>query len=912
MPEPLEKLRPDGDLQCYFERPSAIAALSGASATGLTISGTWRQQFDWAVLEWNRDNVFEHPLMRNLPDGDLSGLVLTYDETRSNCIPIDSNLFATVDWPSLRVWAVSGGTETLYKVPLKANAAPIEGSYAPAYADFTLQGTLTPGDYVGLSWFEEQYNHQVTGTDTLESAAQAVVDAINSFSTTMDATRTGSQIRLIYVGAGQTQQNSTTGANGNRIGAYGFVSGAQTEQWSPQWAVFSGGTSPTKWRVTLDFTNLRDANNVLIPTTNVRKMRWTYAAELQAGSYQRSEFSVIVTNWQVSGTNRAYKVAGAGSQRVEDDSKQVTYSGTWTSSIGNFSGGSIRFCQTSGDAVTASYACSTSHTLYLGTRFAENGAAISVSINSQAPISINLALPGEDVLVRAKVADLPAGSYSIVIAHAGPSGKYFYFDFLEAAVAVTSLPELPVEPKITLATDWDTDHSISLAPERTAWNIYRLGFRGRVNHYVGALWFYELYSQGNVYASATVTFTGTPVFSAITEITINRVGQPPESAAVFQHVNRIGDTAETIARAFALIINSGYTAIRAEVSGNVLTIFSRTMGSDGNQVTISAGPTSGPFVAQASGATFAGGSDGQWRTDLAAVPRLNRAVRDWSRGFFAAISGYGLDAASAFSMELQHGDPSVAAGIAQRYPSGNPVVLNTPAIQTNFSPASIAYWQQVYLEMAALMHQGGLTPYLQFGEVQWWYFPYDSSGLPFHDAYTKNTFLATYGFDIRAIPDGNADPAVYWQEAEFLPGLIGTFTSQVINYVRATYPACRFEVLYPTDVNAEQFNRVINYPSYWSTSNLDCLKTESFSYTSSRDLNKAENTIQFSATQGFPRSKRSHLVGIGDAIAPWLKEVRLALADGLESVVLFALDQFCLVGYRTPLESSSRRSSKMG
>jgi hypothetical protein len=214
--------------------------------------------------------------------------------------------------------------------------------------------------------------------------------------------------------------------------------------------------------------------------------------------------------------------------------------------------------------------------------------------------------------------------------------------------------------------------------------------------------------------------------------------------------------------------------------------------------------------------------------------------------------------------------------------------------------------------MAALMHQGGLTPYLQFGEVQWWYFPYDSSGLPFHDAYTKSTFLATYGFDIRAVPNGNADPAVYWQEVEFLPGLIGTFTSQVINYVRATYPACRFEVLYPTDVNEEQFNRVINYPSYWSTSNLDCLKTESFIYTGSRDLNKAESTIQFSATQGFPRSKRSHLVGIGDAVAPWLKEVRLALADGLESVVLFALDQFCLVGYRTPLESSSRRSSKMG
>ena len=103
MPETLEKLRPDRDLQVYFERPSAIAAMSGATPAGFTASGTWRQQFDWCVIEWNRDNVFEHPRFRNLPDGDLSGLTLTYEETRDNCIPLDSDLYPTVEWPYLRV-----------------------------------------------------------------------------------------------------------------------------------------------------------------------------------------------------------------------------------------------------------------------------------------------------------------------------------------------------------------------------------------------------------------------------------------------------------------------------------------------------------------------------------------------------------------------------------------------------------------------------------------------------------------------------------------------------------------------------------------------------------------------------------------------------------------------------------------
>jgi hypothetical protein len=36
------------------------------------------------------------------------------------------------------------------------------------------------------------------------------------------------------------------------------------------------------------------------------------------------------------------------------------------------------------------------------------------------------------------------------------------------------------------------------------------------------------------------------------------------------------------------------------------------------------------------------------------------------------------------------------------------------------------------------------------------------------------------------------------------------------------------------------------------------------------------------------------------------------MAQGVESVVLFALDQFCLIGYRLPLSRGLRRASRMG
>jgi hypothetical protein len=267
-----------------------------------------------------------------------------------------------------------------------------------------------------------------------------------------------------------------------------------------------------------------------------------------------------------------------------------------------------------------------------------------------------------------------------------------------------------------------------------------------------------------------------------------------------------------------------------------------------------------------------------------------------------------MDVVAAFSTELQHGDPSPEAGIAQRYPSGNAVLLNTPALQTNFSPVSYAFWKEVYREMAAIMDAAGCVPYLQFGEVQWWYFPYDGSGLPFHDTYSREQFYSVYGFYPRAVADGDADPTLYPEEASFMAGLIGTFTTNVMSYVRTAFPACRFEVLYPTDVNEGRFNRLVNYPPSWNQDTLDNLKTESFTYTGSRNLNKCLESMRYSDVKGFPASKRSHLIGIADAIAPWEREARLAKAEGVESIVLFALDQFCLIGYPVPAEPGSRRS----
>lgn len=907
----LEKLRPDHDLQCYFFRPSAIAALSATSAYGFTVSGSWRQQFDWAVLEWNRDNVFEHPALRNLPDGDLSGLTLTYDETRENCVPVDSDLYPTVDWPSLRVWAHNGTSERIYWVPLKDHAEAIEGAYACATVELELQGSITQDDYVGFRFLGEHHTHQCYYDDTLASVSQALVASVNAFSAYCTAELAGSRIRLKYLGntggVRNPETGNTVGANGNRIGLYTYVSGAGTEHWDVSSAKFSGGTSPSKWRITLNFANLLDRDGVtVVPTSNVRKLRWTWAAELQDGEFERSEFAVVISNWTVTGTNRGYHVAGKGSQRFEGDAREVSYSGFWVTEKGNYSGGSIAYASTPGASVSCTYYCSEPHSLYLGTLLTPRGPLVEMRVDGQLVKTDDLYIADENVLARRLVGQFGAGTHTLTVTHASAAAeKYFYFDFVEAAIPSAELPVFPIEPKITLATDWDTDHSLPLAPERSAWLIHTLGFHGRHNLYVGALIFYEMYRKNHAFASKTVTFSGTPQPNAITTLSLWHDEYGPETTITLQHVNLVADTPATIAKAFELELNRGYTGMRAEANGNVLTVFARVMGKAGEHWTLTGTPASGTFHVDVAGPTpnFTGGADGEWRTDLSAQPRINRACRDWCRSFLAAMHGYGIDATAAFSTELQHGDPDASVGIAQRYPDDTAVLLNTPAIQGNFSPESIAYWREVYLEMADIMVEAGIVPYLQFGEVQWWYFPKAGVGMTFYDAYTKQQFQATYGRPMAVIPSDHSDPAQFPEEAEFLPNLLGAYTDALMAYVRASHPGARFEVLYPTDVNEGRFNDVVNYAwGSWTPANLTNLKTENFIYTGERRLEDAlRRSCDFGGQLGFQPEQRSHLVGVMDPYTAWLKEVRYAEVKNRDSVVLWALDQFCLIGYPMPL-----------
>jgi hypothetical protein len=961
MPEQIFKLSPDRDLQCYFFMPSAIAAMSNASSSGFTVSGRWRQQFDWAVVEWNRDNVFEHPVLRNLPDGDLSGLTLTYVEERINCAPLESNLVPVVDWDNLRVWADDAqGNETLYHVELEPLSTAI-GSYVAASATMTLVSipTATNGvNNVGLALLEKHFYYQIQPGDSLDVIAAGIAAA---FAPDPDflATSRGAAITITWKpNPSPTGYGFLRGANGNRITIYGFCTSGQAV-WQARSATFSGGQFPSKYSFNIDFNNLighTDGNAsqmVHVPTNNVRKLRWTWAADLQPGSFEQLEYSTVISNWTVTGTNRIYSVAGPGSRRIEDTDAAVLYRdpSLWSTSVGNYSGSRIHQTSVPSASCTITYTEAASHQLFLGSRRFGGAPRAVMAVDGEVLSAVNLSLPGEDELIRQPLGTYPAGSHVVTLAHNGAPGETLYFDFLEIAYPSTNLPDFPSQRQLALATDWDTYHSQSIPPERTAWLIQKLGFFGRVNHYVGALWFYELTRTGTQYASVTFTLnqqtpsTSSPTIVLALAATADGLSVTGE-VTMIQHLVLPDDSTANVAQALAALVNLGTNLVWASASGNQLTFTARFMGIEGNGVGVQLDASSAGFTFTPNVNALSGGINGTpygldegpddipvtpsqinnslvtnsaqfWKTDLNLIPRINRAARDWHLAFFAALKGYGLDAVASFSTELGNGEPALSAGIAQRYPDGTPVTLNTPAIQTNFSPTALGYWKQVYLDMAALQASAGLTPYLQSGEVQWWYFQKDfptlGGGMTFYDAYTQQQFQAKYGVAMGVISSNTADPATFPNETAFLPTLIGAYTAAIRGALKMRYPNCRYEVLYPNDVNDFSLTLAINYPADdWTPANLDCLKTESFGFTGDMNLVECTYSMNVSAAKGFPSPKRSHLVGISDIRSCWMKEIDIAQSQGLESVVLFALDQYCLIGYPPPPFVKSTGSRRQG
>ena len=489
-----------------------------------------------------------------------------------------------------------------------------------------------------------------------------------------------------------------------------------------------GNSDNVTWNIQLDFTALG--------IDSIRQAWLTFAPQLPAYSpYADTEWTANFTNWSTTDPNQigTLQIAGADSIRVGSADSGCTYSGSgWKiQSANNYWRGFAQVTSTPSTYVTITYSNSQPHDVYLGTSLYLDRGIISVSVDGDTSTVLDCYLnTGSEVVTRRLLrSSLAAGSHTVTLTlnstkNASSRGYNFIFDYLEAAVSTTYIPDPAVTySNVSPALDFDTDATYKMSPQRILWHLDRLGFHGHMNEYLGVFWWNQRVRAGGSFTSVVVTVGGTWQNNDYAELNIG--------GFVIRKSVITWDTLDTIADHFVYYINSSTVATWAEITGaGQFTIHIRTPNWS-EPITATAYSTSGTFSVPANSAV--GGTPGYWQVDPTAANPLNFAIRQWHADLFQAIAAAGRLITTSFSMELVYppDDGTVANAWQARFYDGTAVLTDTGfanliSSQCAFIPNMTAFQQQVYLAMATLQSAAGLSPWLQFGEFLWWFFASNS------------------------------------------------------------------------------------------------------------------------------------------------------------------------------------------
>ena len=875
-----------------------MAAITGASATGFTVTGVWRDAADFAVLYlYDADDFFGHPRLKYLPDFDLSGLVLSFDVAYTGLQPLESAKFPTIDWPYLDAILTDGSTR---QVSLFANATQVSGNYLAAQVVLTVAASPAVAFDRVTVWYENiAFDFNAAGGETAAVVAANLAAAINGF-----AWDGGQAITALASGADITVSAAKPGLDGNLITLY-TQSKTGTLRISPDVAPLSGGSSAATWNIVLNFSDLE--------LTAVRQLWLTFAPALaNAAEYSTTEWTAVFSNWALAGNgNKLLEVAGAGSVRVEDSDSWCAYSGSWSLQPGFYSRGFARASFLAGDSISVRYYCQSTHDLFLGTGlYAGRGTfLVSVDGDAQTELATGLATASEVFTRRLIRAGLPAGGHVVTLSN--KDGNPVVFDYVEAAVR-SEVPDSPGPwAGRSPAVDYDTDHGYKLSPTRLLWIYQQLGYAGELNLYMGVFWWLQKVRQGGsvpfvsldfsqtTYLDGTGIGDGDQVFLTLSGESFGKTIFPAD----------VGHP-ESIAAHFAYYLNEVAAGVWASALGPVLTITLRAVGSSYNfSFTAYKNTTATPLTFTGS---LEGGTLATWAVDPTQDPVINVAAAVWMLDLFTRAKAAGINVMVSYSMELCFPPADWIA----LFPDATPVTTATGFGSINSSQcapgnaAFLDYQEAVFLETATLQTMAGLPVLLQCGEFLWWYFN-DAAGMAYYDPATSAAALAALGRPLHTFLAPDDNPTVNGSaDATFLRNRLRDHVAAIVASVRAEYPSAEFEVLYPYDVNypepagafhvGGQLNYYVNTPPEWMhPGTLQRMKVEALDRgASSRDLDLALTAIELaSSTWAWPKGLSRYLMPLDNGGCPWERELLAAEAQGLAEVILFALDHVCLFGW---------------
>jgi hypothetical protein len=748
------------------------------------------------------------------------------------------------------------------------------------------------------------------------TVAAALASQING----VDWAHSGVALPLAASTAGNvvTVQCARPGGDGNSITMYSVSKNARLTT-AENWVRFVNGGSQVTWRVTLTFSALG--------ISSVRQMWLTFAPELSIGqALAPVEWEAAFSNWSLSGPEdqKRLRVAGPGSVRIEDDDSRCALSPGWAVQSGFYTRGFARSSKNKGDTVRVAYECGSTHDLYLGTSLYSDRGQFSVQLDGvtpPSPLDTSLSVDAEVVTRRLIAQSLASGTHTVTLTHLDNSPVYF--DFLEAAVPSDIPAPLPAAADISPALDYSTDHTYKLSPERILWNFDQLGFSGPMNEYIGVFWWNQRVRSGGSIPSVSIAFSGTFVPGDQIFLEIGGDEKKNIPGQVLGKTVFPNEPAATLASHFAAFISAASVGVWAAAQDAVLTI---TAQSPARAYSLAFKAWAATVAGSSGSVSFTGslqgGQEGDWLIDPSITPVLNRAARDWHAGMFAECRKRSRELTVACSMELVN----PPADFPARFPDATPVetsigFASLRSTHCAFNSAVLDYKKNVYSTIASMMDAAGLTPTLQFGEFCWWYFP-SGGGMGFYDDETVSLARTALGRDLYVFQSADDDPNVNGgADALFLRNRLRDHVSSLVASVRAAYPAARFEVLFPYDVNyphpvgvhslGGRLLRFINFPVEWQSkqsSGFDRIKMEGLDFGAySRNLDLALETMRFPLNFGWPKDSVRYMIPVFNGGCPWVREYRLAGGLGLKAINFWAFDHFCIFGWDvTSLGRSAR------
>lgn len=444
----------------------------------------------------------------------------------------------------------------------------------------------------------------------------------------------------------------------------------------------TGGADPTSIHVHLDFSALGLAT--------VRQLWFTFAPALNYDSgsvnpslvpYAATEWSAVLSNWTVGdpGGVTPLKLAGPGSVTIISGDSWAKRAGSgWAQVAGWYVGGFAWQSANTGDTLTITYNCQSTHNLYLGTAVSTVGGTFDAKVDGGTAVPVSaysLQSSGTPISGRRLIASgVAAGQHTVVLTVAAGT---CVFDFLQAAVSSDPVAPTASYSAVSCACDFDTGVTYQIAPARLLWILNQAGFAGDIDLYAGVFFALKRTRTGGRFHQATVTLSGTVGSADVVWVTVGgETANPPNTGTVISGATTTGgnptgsgviggtvfgaaafpaDTLTTLAQRVVNAINGMFVGICAAPTSTpgqlTITVLSPINGFS-LDVSVASGSTVCLAVAGDIGVSGAGGNEGTWAVDASQQSPLNRAFVDYLTDLSALVKAAGQTITVAFSQEL--------------------------------------------------------------------------------------------------------------------------------------------------------------------------------------------------------------------------------------------------------------------